>query len=197
MVKTSKIIATLGVAAGLGVALLPLATYAETDSETVNVEVSSWLTLAVTNNSETPDAGSATVAMQKGATDTSLQHIIEVSGNYNKGYELTMAADHATLNGPSSRTIPSISGTSLPEPGTGASGHGWGYRVKAHGESDFPSAWNAIPTTATPIGGTTEAARTDVFDETTTVNFGIVTAEDEVAGTYTAEITYVASGKTQ
>ncbi|MBQ3429869.1 hypothetical protein IJG21_00370 [Candidatus Saccharibacteria bacterium] len=209
MVKTSKIIATLGVAAGLGIALLPLASYAaETGSEDVEVEVNTAFTFAVKSyKAAVTTAEVNKVAMDRGAKNEELEHKITAEGNYSAGYVLTMAADHSYLLGETtSKQIPSIASTAtaLPTAGTiQANGHGWGYRVTdtaASGSSatllgDYSGKdYNDIPTgDGDTLRAADTAARSASFDETKYVNFGIVTATDEVADTYKATITYTAT----
>ena len=208
MVKSSKIIATLGVAAGLGIALLPLASHAETGEEEVQVEVNEVFNFSV----ESFKAASTTaeinkVAMNRGTTNEELEHRIKADGNYSAGYVLTMSADHSYLLGEAtSKQIPSISSTATALPTTGtvqANGHGWGYRVTdtaASGSSatllgDYSGKdYNDIPTgDGDTLRAADTAARSASFDETKYVNFGIVTATDEVADTYKATITYTAT----
>jgi hypothetical protein len=87
----TKIIAALGVVAGLGVAALPLASYADSDSETVQITVTVGGSFTITTfgstgyqGHDTAGAVSLTPALGSPASDTAGARIISnISGTYN------------------------------------------------------------------------------------------------------------------
>ena len=219
MVKTSKIIATLGVAAGLGIALLPLASYATDPVETIEVNVAPEITLTVRNMNEKNEDDESeltrkvTLNMSRSDENTTIEHIINVDGNYDKGYSLTMKPGGTGLVGTinTEASIPAISGSSLPDKTKTIEqgGHGWGYRTSTTAADSSASligsygdTWAGFTASDVSSGHSlhTDASsttkRTTAFDDDYYVNFGIVTASDEVADVYTQTITYSVVGQT-
>ncbi|MBR2586933.1 hypothetical protein IKE71_00985 [Candidatus Saccharibacteria bacterium] len=219
MVQSKKLIAGLGVVAGLGVAMLPLGAFAATTGEqTIKAVVEESLSLTVSSNIQTNQ-----VSLTRGGdANNTLIHTLRVEGNTYNDYRLTMnakTADDANLrlikdnskdrntDGASARydannTIDSIAEAT----DTIGTDGGWGYKSmhQAAGEgieeysaianpaaANFSGNWNPIPTPdATGVIKAKGNVRTASYDEYHYVNFGIKAASDQVAGTYEAVIEY-------
>lgn len=209
MVKTKNIIAGLGVVAGLGMAMLPLGAFAETTREqTIKAVVEPTLELTVSNNYGAGTTGGADyVALTRGTENATLIHTIEVAGNTYNDYKLTMNAKTAadvdlrlvkdsTATAAADRYDTNNKIETIATAASSLGTAGWGYKYVhnenyAAGAPTFTGNWNPIPASAND--GVIDAAsgtRTASYDEYHYVNFGILAAENQVAGTYEAVIEY-------
>ena len=220
MVKTKNIIAALGVVAGFGVAALPLSSYAadpenpQTSSQVVRATVAQVFELTVTPNiTISKEDTTQTLAVDKDSANTSLEHVINVSGNAYSGYTLTMGSNNAYDSlrhvvdetktfGDADRYDANINipaGTSV-----AAGTSSWAYRKsedalsQAAGgiQGDYSNAdWTKVKAntaTADILKANTNTSHT-AFDNTVYVNFGVATSEDQAAGVYEGEVIYTAT----
>ena len=115
MSKSTKVIAALGVVAGLGVAALPLSSFAaSTGDVNVKVEVGSTISMTIDGADHSTTALEKSVAMDNNDTDSSLTASIKVTTNDANGYILSVKdknGDGAALKGALSsntQTIPAF-----------------------------------------------------------------------------------------
>lgn len=105
MSKITKTIAALGVVAGLGVAALPLASYAaDTENIQVTANVGSTISLSMAGNKNSVELDPVT----NGAIDSDTV-TAQVTTNDTTGYKLTASATTSTLSNTSGDTI--VAGT--------------------------------------------------------------------------------------
>lgn len=225
MSKTKTIIAGLGVTAALGVAALPALTFASeevTGNVDLYVVIPEAIAMTITgNNDGNSIAGSGNGAIDVFSpssatgdldghtlpeTSTTVasssawklnQNSVKEGGDFAStvtiytnaasGYTLTVKdadANNALVAGENS--IPAIAdGETKLEAGTSA----WGYRVGTTGD------WLAMPI-STGTAGTIGTENTNTTDGTEyTVQYGVATASDQAAGTYTDQIVYTATTK--
>ncbi len=174
--KTVKIVIALGVVAAIGVAVLPLTSYAA-ETATTNVTVNIQSTLSVT---ATP-AVNATIT-NNAAVNSTMAPIVTAITNNASGYVLKAKTSHA--NGPALQG--SVSGTI-------AAG------VPAQGESKWAlsggdlSGYTALSTTDTTVK--TVTSPTSASGEATTFHIGVTAASDLPAGNYTGTITWTISAR--
>ena len=172
MIKTKKIIATLGVVAGLGMAAAPLAANALAGVDAVvTVTVGSQLSLTI-------DSATVNIPMDVNDVDTSVSSKLTVSTN-TAGYNITVkdvngdgSLVHTVTN--SFKIAPITDGTA-PQAGDGK----WGLKV---GDN-----WYGVSNTAKNIKNASAGA---VTNEVTNVTYGVGTAASQAAGDYTATIHY-------
>jgi hypothetical protein len=209
MTTKTKAIMGLGLVAGLGAAVLPLASYADTSnaSEIVSVSVEESVTITgVTNNAINLAFTGAEISAGTVETGT---HAVTVSTSATAGYNLTMVADHAGLQldagtnaftgdvgfagiGAGTTVAPTSAAyneealtTGLTFAGTAPAMGVWGYRMSGWTANYYVS----VPTVARPIAKSNAAAAAQV----TTVTFGAQAGTTTPAGTYGAYINYVAT----
>lgn len=188
MQKSKKIIATLGVVAGLGVATLPLASYAATHDTTVSLTVSPAISMSVT--------GTTSVTLEPNRADlTTMSNSVSISTNNLKGYTLTVAdkdTDNALVHTTKTdKKIPSTDAT--PTAGTSS------WAVQAGGNytgmtAGFDTAWKAMPKsdgTALIIRKTGEVANA-ITNEVSVLKIGVALSDSQETGTYTDQIVYTA-----
>ena len=219
MVKTKNVIAALGVVAGFGVAALPLATYADatnplTNAQAIRATVDQVFALTVTPNTEISRTDISTgLAVEKSTPNTTLEHVIEVSGNAYSGYTLTMGSNNAfdslrfvkdkTKNfGDADRynndvNIPA--GTSI-----AANTSNWAYRKSTTPLTDqsgsikgdySEAAWTKVKANTAAADEIMSNANTGhvSFDDKAYVNFGVSVDGTEAAGAYEGEVIYTAT----
>lgn len=176
MSKMTKTIAALGVVAGLGVAAMPLSSYALDDTETVNLTVEVGQSIEITAKETTVDLGEATSSkMAEGGT------VITVHTNNEAGYNATIKADQPRLLSGDTDAIPSTGASAIPANGTSA----WGYKIGSI--TDYVAA----STTAQSFANTSavSAQAGDTYD----LNFAVSVAPNQAAGTYTGSVTLTAT----
>lgn len=188
--KTSKLFAGLGVVMALGVACVPLSSYAETDgSVDIKVEVGSTASITVT-----PSTTSAIALNQNAKKEDGLNHVVTATGNSGLGYTITLAdADTDTalnrMSGSSAdgtNKIPAITGASGIASFTAGTA-AWGYRVGTSGN------WKGVPASSAPVQIATNSTSTDL---TATVYYGFATGATQVSGTYQDTVVYHVSANT-
>ena len=221
MTTKVKAIMSLGLVAGLGAAVLPLASYAaDTDTKSAEVIVSVDESITITGVANTALGLSFTGADISGGAVKTGAHAVTVSTSNADGYELTMAAGAATLNlqtstGPnvyggaagfSGIGAPTGAGFVAPAPAGGygeltlASGNGVAFATSAPATgvwgfrmTGFGGAneYASVPTTALLIAESDVAQAAQV----TTVSFGAQAGTTTPSGTYGVWINYVATTK--
>ena len=179
MSKITKTIAALGVVAGLGVAALPLASYADSpdvETLTVNANIGQSFSLSVDKNAVTltPINNGPVVNTE---TDGGIN--ATVTSNNAAGYTLVLtgAEDYSLADG--SKKIPAG------EPTTGTSA--WG--IKGGKISDY----QALGASGLTLADT--SAPTDTAGEVTDIDFAVSAAANQAAGNYTASLTLTATAK--
>ena len=192
MLNSKRIIAGLGVVAGLGVAMLPLTSYADTvsdtsDAETITVNVADTISVSV---SATYASGSA-IAVNQGEENTAgLTHTVTVAGNTYNDYTLTVAASNTNLvhSSVSSATIPTLS-----EASSTLSAGSWGYQyTTAAGGSAYNGTWQPLSTSGSTIHSAS-GTKSTTYSEDWGVKYGVKAAENQLSGTYTTTVTYTAT----
>lgn len=173
MSKITKTIAALGVVAGLGVAALPLASYAaNTQNIVVEAEIGSVLSV------DTPTVATVELAPTNGAAAKEGSSSVTVNTNNLNGF---------TLNIKDSDSNTGLTGTG----GTIAAGtvldgteSAWAYK------GGDTSAYTAITTSDVALKVTD--APTTADGEAVEITFGVAADEDQAAGTYTGGVTVTA-----
>lgn len=179
MSKITKTIAALGVVAGLGVAALPLASYADSpDAETltVNANIGSSFSLTVDKNAV------ALAPVNNGDvvnTETAGGINATVTSNNAAGYTLILTGteDYSLADGDNKIAA------GVPAKGTSA----WG--VKGGKISTYQALGGSgltLADTSTP---------TDIAGEVTDIDFAVSAASNQAAGNYTATLTLTATAK--
>lgn len=213
MVNSKKLIAGLGVVAGLGVAMLPLTSYATEASEAsgsaglnqvVRAQVAQVFTIKVESNKTITAANSEALAISSSTNpNTELQHTITVTGNVYGGYELKLGAVDTTdlrfvrdsskdfwVSDRYDSSVKIPTGTSID-----GSTSAWGYKATNTATSGTPDytgkSWTALSTTPAKIGENTANS----FDDKTYVNYGISASESQAAGVYEGKVVYSAVSK--
>lgn len=174
MSKVTKTIAALGVVAGLGVAALPLASYAANPT-TVNLTASldDSLSLSVTETELAFD-------LENGGTVVKDTTAATVTTNNGKGYDLKIKAGGSGASLTSgSYTIPAGEAAQ----GTSA----WGYNT------DGGATYTAVTTTDVSIASST--APTPASGTTTNITIGVSADATQEAGTYTGSFVLTAANK--
>ena len=173
MSKVTKTIAALGVVAGLGVAALPLASYAATtDTVTVNAEVGTSMSVSLDKDSVSlnPTAGGVPVSTEDAPAQTITATAIT---NNTNGYKLTLTDADSTNHY-------LASGGNHIAPGVPTQGDSfWGVKFGADAESYVSIA------SAPVING--EA--TDDAGDTHSLDVGVSASAGQVPGTYTGTLT--------
>lgn len=179
MSKVTKTIAALGVVAGLGVAALPLASYADSpDSKpiTINANIGSSFSLAVDKNSVTltPTNNGPVVNTE---TDGGIN--ATVISNNAAGYtlRLTGTEDYSLADGDNKIAA----GT--PAKGTSA------WAVKG----GKITGYQALGAPGLTLADTT--VPTDIAGEVTDIDFAVSAAPNQAAGNYSATLTLTATAK--
>ena len=171
MSKITKTIAALGVVAGLGVAALPLASYAATsDSVTVNALVGTSMSVSLDKDSVSlnPTAGNAPVNTEGSQTITATA----ITNNTN-GYKLTLTDADSTNHY-------LASGGNHIAPGEPAQGESfWGVKFGAE-------AQNYVSIASAPV---IDGEATDDAGDTHTLDVGVSASAGQVPGTYSGTLT--------
>lgn len=220
MLDIKKLAVSLGIAASLTTVALPAVVLADDDepisaSDTLDVQVNvatiismslqshSALGNRTTNcNSHDPETGDPlapavqcedvsdlpnqvkTTLLPSSADTTSMYTDIKVSTNSGAGYVLTLADKDTNTNlATASAYIATAAG--LPTAGTAS----WAVSI------DSGTNWLAMPASnGTPITVKNYTATHDVVvEDQSTVRYGVATANDQAAGTYTDTVTYTAT----
>ena len=199
--KANKAILGFGTVAALGVAALPLASYATSVSGDVEltVEVGSAIAMDIISSGDNGTSGfvggavdefgltakegvsSAKASLKPNQVNKSMNSKITVYTNANS-YDLSVApkTNSVTALTSDNGSIPAIAdaaGATL-EAGTAA----WGYNLD--GGNTFYGLAN---------GGTTIVDDSAISGSTTTVTYGVATASDQAQGTYKNSLVYTAT----
>ncbi len=182
MNKIAKIASGVGAVAMLGVAALPLTSYAATTvDETVNVEVGAVCALVLSGT--TSAVATAPGVINATPDNTTLFTNANVLCNNAAGYTLTMkaktAADVNLVGQESSRTLPA-KGTA---PVSGTESYSW----------HTGTNWATPSTTAVNVAST--SAPSAVAGDNYKINYGVGTAANTAADTYESTITYTITAK--
>ncbi len=193
MSKMSKAIVALGVVAGLGVAAMPLSSYAansDTKQAQVQVEVGGSISLALSGTAPTAEgepgwiAASNTLDLGKAIINGDVvSGVIDatVTSNDPIGYTLTMyATDEGIMKGSTGASIPNAK----PEQGKA----GWGYKTTG-------DEYTAMPLQATPASIATATAGTGALNAKTSVTFGVSVDDTIPEGTYTGTVVFTATAQ--
>lgn len=204
MSKMTKVIAGLGVVAGLGVAALPLSTYAAIPAgsygQEVRTEVQTEVTSAVsiassqggTPNPATIDLGT----LNPGAMTADMADPLTItvtSNQANAVYRLyinTTATDGAMAGEETGAKIPAMSDNNAIAAGNSA----WGYMYST--SADFSGAsYNAVPTDATVVAGSPDPATINGAAgtaQTSNFKFQASASTTQPADIYKAEVVFTA-----
>lgn len=187
MSKMSKAIAVLGVVAGLGVAALPLSSYAAFDTAQVTAKVNGAISVTVTGNKDTATGmgdgytvGDKEVFLNpiNGGTAAEGKASVKVSGNAPAGYTLTIKDSDAQTALVSAEN--QVIAAGVPAQGSSL----WGFKGGSVG------SYQGIQTTDTEIAKTTEALATE--GATTEVTFGVSVSADQAEGLYKGGVIFTA-----
>ena len=200
--KIKTLTLALGLAATLGVAAVPLTTYAdqaEYDATLdINVDISTVISMTLTSGTmstsepyectSSPSSTDVSSTLLPGADDTTKCTTIYVTTNSPDGYVLTLAdADSdANLETTEGYTIAPISSQPV-----GSTNPGWAVSI------DSGTNWLAMPAstaTAITVKSYVPNPKAVVTDDASTVYYGFATASDQATGTYTDKVTYTATG---
>ncbi len=205
MVNSKKVIATLGVVAGLGTSVLPLASYATDPADvtkTIRATVNEYFTLSVDSNTDM-ESETGTVTLDVNDTDSSLIHTVNVTGNVYGGYDLKLGsktsstsllfvADKTKAVGVAERYNSSINIPSSTSVAAGTSA--WGY--KTSGTQTFSGDWVTIKASGSEDTiYTNENTSNSSFNDTRYVNYGISTSASQAAGVYEGQVVYSATAR--
>lgn len=189
MSKTTKFIAALGVVAGIGVAALPLTSYAAEQHLTITATVDSSISLSL-SGTNTLTVGSNAVNLDTASTTAS------VTTNSLKGYTLSVtdkdAVTDLTHTTQSDKKIAAQDGTPTAGTSTWAVQAGGNYTGMTSG---LDTSWKAMPAK----GGTalviknSGAVTSAINQDQTTLKYGVATAANQESGEYTNEITFTAT----
>ena len=198
MSKMSKAIAVLGVVAGLGVAALPLSSYAadnysQSAQAQVKVEVGGAISITTDATDGVVDLGE----MKINGVSTTKDLNVTVSSNSEIGYDLTIKS--ATTD----TSLKTADGAEIPADANIAAGtSAWAYRLY-EADGTTPAAWTAI--TAAPVNilshtadaGNTGAmtGNTGAMTGNTKVNFGASASGTQAEGIYTGTVVFTATVK--
>ncbi len=169
--KITKISAALGVATALGVAALPLASYAaNTATTSISVLIDETLSITAT-------ATETATVTNNAAVNETMKPVVTVITNHSSGYVVSAKTTHT--GGPALKTT---GGASIPaaSPATGTSA--WAIKGGAL------SAYTPLATSDTTVlSSGNPTAATGVA---TTFTIGVTAASNQAAGTYTGTITW-------
>lgn len=175
MSKISKTVAVLGVVAGLGVAALPISTYAA-NPETVNLNVKVVDKIELNADRTTANINATNGADVTGQEDTVT---LTVKTGNSKGYTLNAKTGNTDLADGSGNSIPAgapLVGSSL-----------WGMK----GGNQVFQNYTGLQTTDQLVKKTTIAPTSG--EDATAVTFGVTTATNQAAGTYTGTAVFTAT----
>ncbi len=197
MSKIAKTIAVLGVVAGLGVAALPMSTYAaeysRSASAIVTTEVEGAISIATSVDATGGKVDLGKLALNSETTEMTDPLAVTVTSNSAQTYSLGINAlngETAMKGAKTGATIPA--GT--PAAGTSA----WGYATDAETAGTY-SAYAAVPATLTEVKQFTTAANTgddadtNPFINTTNFKFKASANGTQTPDTYEATVVFTAT----
>lgn len=208
MSKSTKIIAALGVAAGLGIAALPAATFADT-SVAVPVRVNIEDTLALSGITTGDFASTEGLDLVAGSYDVTSQTVFTATSNNNSGWHVTVAGTDDTTQQSGSTLYNATTGgqsiapfsTAVPAADPGSDGDwigkagdsGWGIMLDnlATGVSAGANYSTSSYMGVTAAGNVVTSATTSgTAGKSFTVKYGVRLADTQAAGDYKGNITY-------
>ena len=182
MKTSTKIFAALGIVAGFGVAVAPLASYADA-SDTVNISVliDETLSCEVTDGESLQKTIQNNGAVADGVLGTS---VVNVKTNHASGYVLTMVG--SGTSGANANSLYANSGNNEIPSGVPAVGvSAFGYKVgDATNYTGVPDEDTNIKTSSLP---------TNASGENTSVTFAVTASASQAAGSYSGEVTFTAT----
>lgn len=190
MSKIAKSMAVLGVVAGLGVAALPLSSYAS-ESAPVTIQATVDSSIAVTADTDMVDLG--TIGAGTGiATQTTTVTVSGSAGKYNLGLvdkNTDTNMNWVSLAAGQTESDASITGTQIPATADlETEAKGWAFRL---GEDD---AWKAVPAySATTFNITPDGGATLNTSATTDVTFGVKADATLKNGIYQDQVVFIAT----
>lgn len=208
MVTSKKLIASFGVVAGLGAAMLPLTTYATdpsdtSDAMTVRVGVADTLSVSATETYATSGKGTDTegdyIAVEQGEENVNtLTHTVTVAGTTYNDYTLSMYASDGNSGKLVHTETDSAYFSPLASSATSLSAGTWGFQYKDNQATTpaYNGSWLPVGTSAssmTTIHSDDSAKHTAKYEETYEILYGVSAAENQLAGIYEAEVTYYAT----
>ncbi len=174
MSRSKKAFAFVGVAAGLVLAALPLASYAAETTTDVSVTVDSSIAI---NVDESTVSGNVTSGGNSEIGDVELT----VTTNNASGYTISIRG-----SGDGADVTRLYSGSNYIPAGTPAAGtSAWGYKG---GNKAAASTFQGV--TASDVVVYEKTGATPIEGETDTFTFGSSTSTSQVAGTYTGQVTW-------
>lgn len=187
MTKTIKAFAILGVVAGLGVAALPLSSYAADPSQDIKVQLTLDDYISCEMSKDAESTVTITDIVNNGAAQTNSTSI-NVKTNSTKGYKVTIkskTSETALVNTTEGVTasIPAL-GTAVATIPTGESA--WGYKG-----GDITNFTGVTATDATLK--TSEAKATSNDGDDIEVTFGAAASASQAPGTYEQTVVLTAA----
>lgn len=194
MSKMTKTIAALGVVAGLGVAALPLSSYATivTDSTTVTAQAIIGEAISVT-----ADATDDTVKIENVTANQEVKEgstVLTIQTNNTSGYNVNIKDSDATT---ALTTAGGDAADGIPASATLTKGNkGWGFKASTSTEgvavSGAGQAYRAIETTPLALASRSTGASVQDGDKIT-LTFGVVVDSSIAAGTYSDDVIITAT----
>ena len=194
MSKMTKTIAALGVVAGLGVAALPLSSYATivTDSTTVTAQAIIGEAISVT-----ADATDDTVKIKNVTANQDVKEgstVLTIQTNNTSGYNVNIKDSDATT---ALTTAGGDAADGIPASATLTKGNkGWGFKASTSTEgvavSSAGQAYRAIETTPLALASRSTGASVQDGDKIT-LTFGVVVDSSIAAGTYSDDVIITAT----
>lgn len=181
MKNTTKLISALTIVAGLGVAMLPLGSYAATTSNTkLQVTIGETLSIATSDDNNTVDSAIS------GKSEGQLKETLTINSNKGNGYTVTVKAattdPNMTIQGGGNEKIEALSAEGALEAGK------WGLRVGGSG--------NYLAVKGSDQEGTTVIDKTGVaVNDASEINYGVFPAANQKAGTYSVDLVYTVTAK--
>lgn len=195
MSKMSKAIVALGVVAGLGVAALPLSSYAynvSTKDVTVTTEVEGAISIGTDKTTVNLGTLKLNGVAQGENAGTDNKVTVTVTGNSATAYDLKISAPNGTemKNAEKNTSIPAIT---TPVATLAGGDNSWGYKVDT-------GNWTGVPATATTIKTVAVGdwtAGSEGVDPTSTADvlFGATAGSTLAEGTYTGSVVFTATTK--
>lgn len=194
MSKMTKTIAALGVVAGLGVAALPLSSYAAIVTDSTNVTAQAIVGEAI---SVTADAADDTVKIENVTANQDVAEgstVLTIQTNNTSGYNLTIKDNDAVL---ALTTDGTDEANGIPASATLTKGNkGWGFKTSTATEgvsvSAAAQAYRAIESGTQIIASRATGASVADGDKVT-LTFGVVVDSSIAAGTYSDEVVITAT----
>lgn len=189
MSKMSKAIAVLGVVAGLGVAALPLSSYAVSDTANTTAQaiVGDSIAVTVADATVTMNNVMANQDVNEASTDVTIQT------NSTKGYQIQIAdADDDTALKPTGTGTAAGIAAGVPTQGKNA----WGFKASttsANVDASASDSYRAIKTGNQMIAESDKASAN--AGDVISLTFGVTVDTTIAAGTYQDEVVLTATTK--